>query len=448
MRILMLTDFYPPIVGGIERAVSALSRALVARGHEVSVATIAAGDLPEYEIDHGVHVYRLRSLAQRFSSVFSDPGRPFHPPAPDPIVTRELARLLSAIQPDVVHAHSWILYSFLPLKKRSGARLVVTLHNYELMCPKKDLLRGEEICGGPGRLKCLQCCSARYGIRKGLAIDLGLQLSSRLHRQVDQFLAVSSFVSSAHVEHGVPGDGNIPVVPSFLADDVAGSAAGAQDRPGREAADRDAAVSRAADDLGLPAGNFILFVGALGRHKGLGVLLEAYEGLGRDVPLVLIGAKWHDTPARFPSGVTVIEDAAHDVVMEAWRRCRLGVIPSVWPEPLGLVALEALAVGRPVVASRAGGLTDIVRHGETGLLVAPGNVEELRHATRLLLDDAELGSRLGRAGRQLVLDRFTASAVVPRIEEAYAGVTGHAVPPLASEQSRENYHLAGTPHER
>jgi glycosyltransferase involved in cell wall biosynthesis len=141
-----------------------------------------------------------------------------------------------------------------------------------------------------------------------------------------------------------------------------------------------------------------------------------------------MGSTWADTPAQFPSNVTVITDAPHDVVMEAWARCRLGVVPSLWPEPLGLVALEALAMGRPLIASRIGGLMDIVRHGETGLLITPGDVDGLRAVMRTLLHDDALGTHLGRMGRQQVLSRFTASVVVPQIEDIYARVLSKRVP--------------------
>jgi glycosyltransferase involved in cell wall biosynthesis len=344
------------------------------------------------------------------SILFPDRQRPFHPPAPDPLVVDGLRRVVAAVQPEVVHAHSWMLYSFLPIKEHCGARLMVTLHDYGLFCPTKTLLYEGEVCSGPGAVKCVCCSAAFYGGPKALAIASGLAISHHRHRHVDQFLAISSFVARASAPHMGGCQGTIPVVPSFIADESAHYTPSA--RP----------------DLALPGGPFILFVGALARHKGLGVLLEAYGALAPALPLVLMGPLWVDTPARFPSNVTVITDAPHDLVMEAWARCRLGVVPSLWPEPLGLVALEALAMGRPLIASRVGGLTDIVRHGETGLLVTPGDVDGLHGAMHTLLHDDALGTRLGRMGRQQVLSRFTASVVVPQIEEFYARVLSKRAP--------------------
>jgi len=410
MRVLMLTDFYQPVIGGVEQLVRMLAQDLVTRGHDVFVATIRAAGLPEFEIDDGVEVYRLCSLTQRLPILFRDRRRPFHPPAPDPLVVDGLGRVVAAVQPDVVHAHSWMLYSFLPIKERSGARLVVTLHDYGFFCPTKTLLYDGEVCSSPGAVKCVRCSAAFYGGPKALAIVSGSAVSHRWHRHVDQFLAISSFVARASAPHVGGCHGTIPVVPSFISDESAHYTPSAR------------------RDLSLPNGPFILFVGALARHKGLGALLEAYGALAPALPLVLMGPMWAGPPAPFPSNVTVITDAPHDRVMEAWARCRLGVVPSLWPEPLGLVALEALAMGRPLIASRIGGLTDIVRHGETGLLVTPGDVDGLRAVMRTLLHDEALGTHLGRMGRQHVLARFTASVVVPQIEDVYARVLSKRAP--------------------
>lgn len=402
MRILMLADFYPPVVGGLEQLVSMLSRDLVQRGHDVAVATIQTPGVAAFQIDQGVRVYRLRSLIQRFGAIFADVARPFPPPAPDPLVMDGLRRVVADVRPDVVHGHSWIFYSFLPVKKQSNARLVVTLHDYGLYCPRKDFLHeGHHECSGPGILKCLRCSTGTYGFAKAFAIETASRLSSHWHHHVDQFLAISSYVARRSYEHLRKHGGKIEIVPSFIADSVANY------------------EPHYHGDLPLPNRDFILFVGALRKHKGVDVLLQAYEALHTDVPLVLIGSVWPDTPTTFPANVIVIKNAAHDLVMEAWARCLFGIAPSVWPEPLGLVALEALAMGRPVIASRLGGLTDVVQHERTGLLVTPGDVQELRHAMQTLLNDAELRTRLGHAGCNLVRTQFTASAVVPKLESVY-----------------------------
>ena len=99
----------------------------------------------------------------------------------------------------------------------------------------------------------------------------------------------------------------------------------------------------------------------------------------------------------------------------------MGVVPSIWPEPLALAAVEAMACGRPVVASATGGLPDAVFHGATGLLVPPGDVGALREALCTLLTNPGLCRRMGEAARRRAR-LFTASTVTARIEQVYLDV--------------------------
>ena len=92
---------------------------------------------------------------------------------------------------------------------------------------------------------------------------------------------------------------------------------------------------------------------------------------------------------------------SHEETLALYRQAAVVVVPSVWEEPFGLVAVEAMALGVPVCASRLGGLADIVRHGETGFLFAPGDAAELAEQLNTLLDDSALRYRLGEAGRRV-----------------------------------------------
>ncbi|MGC8473872.1 MAG: glycosyltransferase, partial [Candidatus Dormibacteria bacterium] len=97
-----------------------------------------------------------------------------------------------------------------------------------------------------------------------------------------------------------------------------------------------------------------------------------------------------------------------------------GVVPSVWPEPFGLVALEVMAAGRALVAARSGNLAELVSDGVTGLLVDPGDADQLSGALAKLLSDPGLRSALGAAAKRKS-EEYTAAAVVPRMEGIYRG---------------------------
>src|SRR5689334_20374052 len=122
MRILMVTDFYWPFVGGVEQHVRRLSQAMVSRGHHVAVVTLGDGKLRECERDGRVRVYRVRSLTQRLPWLFKRADRPWAPPFPDPEVVSKLRRILDEEAPDIVHGHDWLARAFLPFKATSAAK--------------------------------------------------------------------------------------------------------------------------------------------------------------------------------------------------------------------------------------------------------------------------------------------------------------------------------------
>lgn len=399
MRILMLAQFYAPIVGGEERMVQSLSVALAERGHEVSVATLRQDASPPSGDQDGVRVHHLAGTAQRMPWLFSERERRHAPPAPDPETVAGLRRVLRAERPDVVHGHNWLAHAYLPLHRRQGAAYVLSLHDYSLVCANKRLVRMGEPCDGPAAAKCVACAARQYGKLAGPPVAVFTRASGASQRRaVDMFLPVSREVAG---RCGLAGM-QVPfeVVPNFLLD-------------GPETADAEHAALR-----GLPGGEFVLYVGDLTADKGVGVLLDAHAAMTDAPPLVLIGRPVSPELARRRENVTVLGPLPHSAVLGAWARCAIGVAPSITPEAFGLVALEAMAAGAPVVASRAGGLPEVVLDGETGLLVTPGDASALRQALERLVSEPALRERLGAAGAVRARE-FTPQAVVPRVEQAY-----------------------------
>ena len=169
----------------------------------------------------------------------------------------------------------------------------------------------------------------------------------------------------------------------------------------------------------LPAEDgYLMFVGALGRHKGIDILLEARRIMRRQPPLVLIGTPHTDTPPIGGPGVTLAHNIPNSQVMASWLHASIAIVPSVWHEPGGQVAMEAMLVGLPVVASDVGGLRDVVQHGSTGLMVPPSDPGALAAALDGLLDHPELRQRMGEAGR-IHARQFEVAAVAPRIVRVF-----------------------------
>lgn len=399
MHVLELTDFYHPVIGGLERHVATLSSELVRLGHSVTVVTLQLGDLPTEEVIEGVRVVRIRSWSQNLKHFYADDAHPFHPPMPDPGTVADLRKVIRREHPDVVHSNSWLAYSFFPLyHPRKGPAHVVSLHDYGLACARKTLQRSQdaEQCQGPQLVRCLSCAPAQYGPAKGAAIVAALRASRRLNLRADRYIAVSKAVVEG-TRQAVPSNVDTVVVPTMVPSGVA-AVAKATPRP----------------DF-LPAEDgYLMFVGALGSHKGVDVLLEARSRMQLQPSLVVLGTPRADSPPIGGSGVVLVHNVPNSQVMAAWMCASVAVVPSVWQEPMGQVAIEAMLVGRPVVASDVGGLRDIVSHGVTGLLVPPGDPNALATALDSLLDDPQQRQRMGEAGR-IRAHRFEAAEIAPRI---------------------------------
>jgi glycogen(starch) synthase len=415
LRILHATDSFLPNVGGLELAVAALVCSQVSRGRVVAVATAVHPDAPARDDLDGAQIHRLPMTMARVPGAYADPTHLFFPPVPDPRFARAAADLIRRFRPDVIHAHGWILYSVLGAARRVGVPVVATAHDHSQVCATKIMLyHGRSLCSGPGLRKCIGCAYTHFGL-KGIPLAAGLhQLGSRRHRDVAQWMAISSALAARGSAPRPADRSPMDVIPTFIDDDLLALASDER--------------SAARPDFVPATGPYLFYAGALGGSKGVDVLLDAHARLragGVDIPLVLAGLPRADFRIGDRSGVVVVTNVPHPAVVAALRHAVVGVVPSLVPEGFGLVAAECLAAGTPCVVSALGGLLDVVADGVEGLHVPPGDAEALACALRCLLEDERLRARLGAAGPAKAA-RFTLSQVMPRLDEVYLRVLGNA----------------------
>ena len=415
MRILVATDNYPPYIGGAQIQSRVLAQELRDRGHDVAVGTVWQNDLPMLEDDDGIPVHRLRQL--RTMRGLARRRREHHqPPFPDPITIYELRRLIRRFKPEIIHSYGWISYSCAAALLGKNIPLLITGRDYAYSCANRTLMHDGEVCTGPGLVKCLGCAGRFYGRPKGWAAALGVLGSKPLLRhKIRAVHSVSSYVEAITLRDFLSrGD----TTPRHVIHDVISM-------PLEGRVETDAGERGHPPIEGLPDEPFILFVGALRRVKGVQELIAAYQLLESPPPLVLIGTLERDSPTELPEGVRVIKDVPHEAVMGAYERCLFCVMPSRWPEPFGTVVVEAMSCSKPVIGTDPGGHTDLVVNGETGLLVPAGDVPALADAMRLLVSDADMRERFGRAAAQRAR-LFTAEATIPRMERLYERLTQQA----------------------
>lgn len=377
MRVLLVTDLFAPSTGGTERHVASLADRLRAAGHHAVVVTTTPDAGAPRASTGGASgpVVRLDGWSARLIRRHARPEQRFHPTAPDPGLVRALAALCRAERADVVHAHGWIAHSAVPAAHRADVPCVVSLHDYGLDCAVRSRLRPDgTTCGGAPARTCVGCAAARYGAARGSLLVAGLVASRRQWRSVAAFVANSDAVARAAAARGVSCD----VVSPWLAP---------VDRP------------RAAPVPGLPPGEFVAYVGALARHKGIAVLTEAWRRTPVTAPLVALGSRPEAGAPSLPPGTALHTDVAHPRVLATLAHAPVTVVPSIYPEPFGLVATEAMWAGSVVVASDTAGLREVLDGGRCGVLVPPGDPVSLGAALVDLLGDGARRSALADAGR-------------------------------------------------
>lgn len=416
MRILQLTDLYHPVIGGVPRYVEVISNRLAADGHTVTVVTSALPRSPAgcVRTPGGVTVLRLAGWHHAAAArIYRDPARPHHPPFPDPGYSRRLLTTIRTLRPDVIHAHNWSVFSLLALPRLDVPVLSMS-HGAVLVCARQTMIRPDGTsCPAPAMGVCPSCAAGQYGRLLGPALALGLRASRPLLRRVHRFVAVSSFVAEKLGATITPLTGrDVSVLHPCVPDDFA---ARARSVPRPEF---------------VPRQGYLLYVGGIGRHKGIDTLLSAHAKLTPRPPLVMLGPPEGERPrfANLSADVHVLGSVSSAEVAAAMRHATAVIVPSVCDDAFPTTVTEAQLVGAPLVASAVGGVPEQVRDGETAILFPRGDAGRLAGVLTNLIADPGLREALGTAASAWAT-RFTASALLPStlvaLDEAIAAAGIH-----------------------
>ena len=324
---------------------------------------------------------------------------------------RCLRNLVDHLAPDVVYGHK--VESIFENVAELGARVkrLAMVHDHDLTCPRrhKYFAWTGRVCHRPMSALCLldgawlkRSANGRISF-ESLAPKLR---RLRAARRLDQLVVASRFMRRQLVNNGCE-----PQRIELLAP--------VPRRSAREEATADAG--------GPTRGSEILFVGQLIRGKGCDLLLRALTKTATVLPVRILGDGNARQQLEALAGRLGISERVrfsgwvdNARLGDFYRRSRLVVMPGRWPEPFGLVGLEAMACGRPVVAFDVGGVRDWLEPDRTGLLVAEQDVDSLASAIDRLCTDDALAERLGRAARRSYHRRFLFQPYIQRLEGVLA----------------------------
>lgn len=387
--------------GGAERYMFDVARALKRRRHDVFFFGTAHPDNVEGE-------YRR----------YYPPYHDFAPPrvglrtALAAVWSRAAAEKFQAflddVKPDVAHLHN-IAYHLTPAVvaalARAGVPAVMTLHDYNLLCPNHYFYSRDEPCFRCAEKKYFSCITRRCVKGKFGASAVGylahlVARRKKIYHKLARILAPSAFLSEKVRAAGYD-DARVRFLPPAI----------------------DIRETRAARKE-----NFFLYAGRLAPQKGVDVLIQAVGLAGPKVCLKVAGsgpeiANLRETARGYAADK--VEFLGH---VDARRlaglmaSARAVVVPSRWPENTPAVILEAFAAGAAVVASRIGGIPEMVEDGVEGLLVEAEDVRGLGAALELLAGDVRKGRKLGAAGRARLARDYSFKEHMARLLDVYREV--------------------------
>lgn len=402
VRVLAVNKFFY-VRGGCERYFFDLEGLLRSRGHEVFHFSMRhernrPSEDEKYfvsEVDFSRNGSLADGIKRGIRVVYSGESR------------KAMEGLLRERRPDLVHMHNiahQLSPSILLSLKGTGPPVVQTLHDYKLVCPIYVLMRN----GGP----CEDCRGGRFynvalknchpgGFAAGLANAAEMYLHKNILKSydaVDLFICPSRFLMEKMIDFGVP-EKRLTHLPYFLP---------LKDyTPGKE------------------EGRYYVYSGRLSREKGLKTLLEAASRVP-DMKLVVLGEGPLGNQLKSAyEAEPWVEFRGHvpwDELVRTVSGAAFTVVPSEWYENLPLTVMESFALGVPVVASRIGGLPEMVTPGETGLLVEPGDSEDLASAINWLGRNDEVRAQMRSAARRFAEREYSPESHYDRLIEAYKRV--------------------------
>ncbi|NBB12878.1 glycosyltransferase family 4 protein [Pseudomonas sp. SLFW] len=398
MKILFISSLYSPHIGGgaeviLQRTVEGLQQ----RGCQVSVLVTGPDTGLATETVNGVKVYRagLHNFYWHFGA--QRPGRlarlGWHlRDRYNGAMRRYVKDVISVEQPHLVVCHNLAGWSVSVWDEITAARLpiVQVLHDMYLMCPSSNMFKRGQCCQ--------QQCSSCQSFRKG---------HDARSAQVSTVVGVSQFILDKLQKRGYFNEAKGYVVHN------ASPYAAVRNGLSRQ---------RQLDPVMRKAPLRFGYMGTLSEQKGVRWLIEQFQRLPFDATLQIAGRGQASDEAAFKALATSpnISFVGYQKPEAFYSQIDVAVVPSLWNEPFGMVAVEACAHSVPVIASRMGGLPEIIQDPLNGLLCSPSDPDSLGHAMLRLHQQPDLLARLSNEARVSVASLLDLELMLDSYESIFA----------------------------
>lgn len=359
LKFLMVNSVYPPHgIGGDANHVQQLSAELAKKGHEVHViynidaynllsktCGLSSGET-KTDFDN-IFVHTLKSpygMIDAFSTYSIGKSKYYH---------NQYIKILSDVLPDVVHLHDVTFLGYDFLKKEENYISLYTAHNYWFICPNRELMRFGQICNKPSL-----CSLCLLNARRPPQLWRHGKAFKKIVANLDTIIAPSEFIKTKISEKF---DTNMVHIPNFVS------------LPPIKIKECEYT-------------NYFLYAGKLEYTKGVMDLLYVFKQYSNKInsKLIIVGIGTLDEKIKkfinknnLQYKIIFLGFVDNETLWSLYKGALALIVPSVWPEVFGLVAIEAMSVGTPVICSDSGGISEIVNKLDKKLIFNSGNIEQL-----------------------------------------------------------------------
>ncbi|MFO8108957.1 MAG: glycosyltransferase family 4 protein [Thermoplasmata archaeon] len=401
LKILFVSESFPPVsYGGGE-----ISCALLASGVgrcddiDVTVLTSEVEGLKQVEKKDKVTILRKLKTGGGRTSLTDNFQRKL-------FFKRSVKKEIKNIAEDYDLIHFFNMTSIVDVEKPSFA----TINSYVNFCPKGNLFyKDKEVCQGCSPLKFMECITnseyvgghklkayLKYNPIFWLALYTDFIGRKKVLKTVDHFFSLSDFINDLLEQEGIEKSRITKVI----------------NIPDINKSEKRISLK---DDLPI-----ITYIGDLGKIKGVEMLIRAFNKIDAKARLILVG----DGPEREKleelagKNVDFLGKVDHDAIHSVYQQSHVIVVPSLWPEPLSRVLLEAAYFGKPVIATDVGGSPDVVKDGYNGLLVEPEE-DELKVALERMIKNKKFRDSTTNNMKYYYGKNLPEKKIVQRILKAY-----------------------------
>lgn len=399
MKVLMVNKFLYPN-GGSETYIFKLGEALKEKGHEVQYfgmeheGRCVGNRVNAYTKDMDFHdAGKLEKLTYPLKTIYSSDAR------------KKIRLVLDDFKPDVVHLNNFN-YQLTPSiileivawrnKNSRNCRIVFTAHDYQLVCPN-------HMCNNPNTMEnCEKCLGGHFlNCTKGKCIHGSTAKSfigtleasfwklNGAYKYIDKFICCSKFMKT-----------KLDTNPLFAAKTVA--------------------MHNFIDEIpwvDTQKENYVLYFGRYSKEKGIATLIDAAKKMP-EVNFVFAGKGPLENLLEGVSNIRNVGFQSGQELSDLIRKAKMSVYPSEWYENCPFSVMESQLYGTPVIGANIGGIPELIKVGETGLLYTPGNVDALCDAIRKIWNDDEKAKKMHEACKDLNFD--TIDEYIDKLLKLYA----------------------------